>query len=548
MLTAFMVSRPLRRWLSTGVLAAISLTIGACQKVPLLAPQGSTITLTAGSTALSVNGTTDIIATVLEAAGTAPQDGTLVTFTTTLGSIQPSEARTSGGRVTVKFNAGTANGTAIISASSGAASASGANAARVAVGTAAVGSVRVSANPTQLPITGGLSTITGTVIDINGNPLTSAPVTFSTTAGTLEQVAVSTDSSGVATAVLRTTTQATVTVAVGAQGGSSTGGTTPPTNPSPTTPTPGTPTTPTTPAPTPAPTPATTGTASGSVTVNVTGSPSLLITAPTAGLTAGLPAAFTFAVTAAANGNPIRDVTVDWGDGQNQNLGATTGTVTVSHVFRSSGTFVVVGRVTDTAGNQVTTSTSVTVTPPALTLTITPPSALPSANLPAIFTFAATAPAGDSIRNVNVDWGDGTPSQDLGAISGNVSVSHVFRSAGTFVITGTVTDVFGNSSKVSTSITVIPVPKPTIIITPSPVPGKVNTQTTLTIQVTLPSGISVQDLNINFGDGQQANLGGATSAAVPHVYTTTGTFTVTVTVLDTSGQTTIGTAAISIGP
>jgi Bacterial Ig-like domain (group 1)/PKD domain len=536
MLTASMVSRPARRSLATAVLAGLSLTIGACQKVPLLAPTGSTITVTAGSTALSVNGTTDITAIVLEQAGTAPQDGTVVTFTTTLGSIEPSEARTNGGRVTVKFRAGTANGTAIITASSGAAGSASTtaatNVARIAVGTAAVGSVRVSANPTLLPTTGGLSTITGNVIDINGNPLSSAPVTFSTTAGTLEQVAVSTDASGLATAVLRTTTSATVTVAVGAQAGSSTG-TTPPTT--------GTPAAPTTPA--------TTGTASGSVTVNVTGTPALLITAPAAGLTAGLPAAFTFAVTAATtNGNPIRDVTVDWGDGQSQNLGATTGTVTVSHVYRSPGSYVVVGKVTDTAGNQVTTSTSVTVTPPALTLTITPPSTLPSANLPATFIFAATAPTGDSVRNVSVDWGDGTAAQDLGAISGNVSVSHVFKTAGTFVITGTVTDVFGNSSKVSTSITVIPVPKPTIIITPSPVPGKVNTQTTLTIQVTLPSGISVQDLNINFGDGQQANLGGATSAAVPHVYTTTGTFTVTVTVLDTSGQTTIGTAAISIGP
>src|SRR5215475_247943 len=236
MLTAFMVSRPLRRWFVSGVLAGISLSIGACQKVPLLAPTGSTITVTAGSTALSVNGTTDITAMVLESAGTAPQDGTLVTFTTTLGSIQPSEARTNGGRVTVKFNAGTANGTAVITATSGGAGSANAgtangtatNVARIAVGTAAVGSVRVSANPTLLPTTGGLSTIAGTVIDINGNPLTSAPVTFSTTAGTLEQVAVSTDANGVATAVLRTTTAATVTVAVGAQAGSSTGGTTPP--------------------------------------------------------------------------------------------------------------------------------------------------------------------------------------------------------------------------------------------------------------------------------------------------------------------------------
>ena len=55
---------------------------------------------------------------------------------------------------------------------------------------------------------------------------------------------------------------------------------------------------------------------------------------------------------------------------------------------------------------------------------------------------------------MNVDWGDGTAAQDLGAISGNVSVSHVYKSLAPSSINGTVTDVFGNSSKVSTSITV----------------------------------------------------------------------------------------------
>jgi PKD repeat protein len=115
------------------------------------------------------------------------------------------------------------------------------------------------------------------------------------------------------------------------------------------------------------------------------------------------------------------------------------------------------------------------------------------------------------------------------------------------VISGTVVDAAGNTTMVSTTSTVIPVPRPTIIITPSPVPGHAGGQTTLQIQVTLPSGISVQDLSINFGDGQTADLGGATSASVPHVYTAIGTYTVTVTVIDTTGQTTVGTAAVSIG-
>src|SRR5213593_2729177 len=80
-------------------LAIAALLTSACQKVPLLAPSGLATTLT-------LNGSTDIIAQVLEAGGTPPQDGTLITFTTTLGSIQPPEAETRGGRVTVKFNAG----------------------------------------------------------------------------------------------------------------------------------------------------------------------------------------------------------------------------------------------------------------------------------------------------------------------------------------------------------------------------------------------------------------------------------------------------------
>ena len=155
MFMAFMVTRLRCPGFTPAVLFLLPLTIGACQKVPLLAPTGSTITLTVATTALPVNGTTDVIAQVLESSGTPPQDGTLVIFTTTLGSIEPSEARTSGGRVVVKFRAGTANGMATITASSGGASASGTNAAKIAVGTAAVGSVRVSANPTLLPALGG---------------------------------------------------------------------------------------------------------------------------------------------------------------------------------------------------------------------------------------------------------------------------------------------------------------------------------------------------------------------------------------------------------
>jgi adhesin/invasin len=423
--------------------AVASLTV-ACESVPLLAPTGSTIVLTTGVTALPVNGSTEIVAHILEAAGTPPHSGTHVTFLTTLGTVVPPDAETDvNGRVIVRFLAGDSNGTATISATSGGASTGTNGALKIAVGTAAVGRVTVSANPASVPSNGGTTTIIADVFDINGNALNSAPVSFTTTAGSLANALVITNAIGRATTTLTTSQQATVTAAVGAQAPATT---------TPTPPSTGGGTTPTTPT-----TPTSSGQASGSVTVTVSAVPTLVITPPTTPPSAGLPAAFTFAVTVPAqNGSAVRDVTVDWGDGDRQNLGA---------------------------------------------------------------------------------------------ITGNAVVSHVYDNAGTYAVTGTVTDASGNTSTVSTSVTVIPVPAPTVIITFSPVPAKVNTQTTFTIQVTVPSGISVVNTVIDFGDGQSQNLGGLTGSSppIPHVYTTTGTFTARVTVTDSTGRTTIGSTSVSVG-
>jgi hypothetical protein len=450
MFSEFMISRFLPRTARGRVRLACALSaasalalVVACEKVPLLAPSGSTITLTSSATTLPVNGTTTIIAQVLEASGSAPHSGTDVTFTTTLGTIQPSEVSTdTGGRAIVTFNAGNASGTAVITALSGGASVSTANAVKILVGTAAVGRVIVSANPVLVPATGGSSTVSATVLDINGNALPSALVTFSTTSGTLSTAAASTDINGSARTILTTFASATVTASVGAQGATG-GGTTPGTG---------------TPTPTPV---ASSGTASGTVTV---------------------------ALAAAAN------------------------------------------------------------------LVITPPSTAPSAGLPASFTFAVTAAAsnGSAIKDVSVNWGDGSPTQSLGAVTGNDVVSHVYQIAGTYIIVGTLTDASGNVQPVSTSVSVVPVPNPTIIITPS-VPstaGTTSTTVTFQIQVTPPVGVGILNATIFFGDGQSNGLGGLSgSASVSHPYAEpggSGQRTVTVTVVDTLGRTTSGFASINV--
>ena len=72
---------------------AFAMLAAACDKVPLTAPTGSTVTLTANATFVPISGTALLTATVTEAAGTAVQNGTVVTFSTTIGTIEPAEAR-----------------------------------------------------------------------------------------------------------------------------------------------------------------------------------------------------------------------------------------------------------------------------------------------------------------------------------------------------------------------------------------------------------------------------------------------------------------------
>src|ERR687888_2822696 len=100
MLSVFMLTHSGRSFRFCVLLLSVGALTSACHGAPLLAPSGSTITLTALATALPLGGSTQIIAQVIEPAGTPPQHGTQLTFTTTLGSIEPAGAgKGSSGRV-----------------------------------------------------------------------------------------------------------------------------------------------------------------------------------------------------------------------------------------------------------------------------------------------------------------------------------------------------------------------------------------------------------------------------------------------------------------
>jgi len=345
------------------------------------------------------------------------------------------------GRVLTTFIAGGSNGTATISALSGGATTGATGSLKIFVGTAAVGRVAVNASPATVAA-GNSSTITALVIDINGNALVGSPVSFTTTAGSLSSTLALTDGNGVASTVLTTHAQATVTASVGAQAPSQTG-----TSGSSGTGSSGSGSSGTT-------TPNATGTASGSVVVNVSIAPSITIKPP-ATIQKGLAASFTFTVTVPQTGGvPVKESTVDWGDGQSQNLGSFTGDQVATHVYNSTGTFLVTARVTDVTGSGNSSSTPVTVAAtPGIGVVV---SANPvSGNIGTLFTFTITitVPTGVSVASGSVDYGDGQVDQ-LGAATGTITKTHTYSSTGIKNVSVNVTDTTGHGNVGSTAVQV----------------------------------------------------------------------------------------------
>ena len=145
------------------------------------------------------------------------------------------------------------------------------------------------------------------------------------------------------------------------------------------------------------------------------------------------------------------------------------------------------------------------------------------------------------MKAVTVDWGDGS-STELGAVTGNAVVSHVYKDAGTYAVKASATDASGNTTSVTSIVTVIIAASPTIIITPTlpnTCTGAANVS--LQIQVSVPTGSGVASVVVDFGDGTQSNLGGLNgTTTITHSYACLTAPTVKVTVTDTLGRVTTG--------
>ena len=380
--------------------------LSGCEKMSLLSPTGSTITLNINKTSVPINGTAEITASVIEAAGTPVQNGTVVTFTASFGVIEPREARTEGGTARVTFT-GTQSGTAKIGAFSGGARVAAAGELEVKVGGAAAERVAVRTEPATIPQTGGTVTVVAVVTDIAGASLAGAPVVFTSDQGTLASNSAVTDANGEARVQLTTARETIVKANVAGKEGSS--------------------------------------------TVRVLLAPTVTISSSTASPAVGVPVSFTITPTVPAAGSPIQSVRVDFGDGSAENLGAVTGQTGVVHTFSSPGIYTVRVTVTDAVGQTGTATILINLTRALPTVSLTLSATTVTAGSTVTGTVTATAAAGGPpITNVQVTQGG---SVLFNGTSGG-GFARQFTSPGTFTIQATVTDAAGTQATTSAVVVV----------------------------------------------------------------------------------------------
>jgi adhesin/invasin len=322
--------------------------------------------------------------------GTPVQNGTLVTFTTTIGRIEPAEARTHNGQVTVTLFTGNESGTPSITAFSGGASTTNKD---IKIGTAGVKTLTIAAAPSTLGSSGGTSTITASVVNESGGPVSGVPVTFSTDNGTLSPATATTDANGNATTTLSTTRTAKVTA---------TSGTVSTANP---------------------------------LTVTVNAFPLAAFTMDTASPTVGTPVKFTVSP---ATGATISSVRIDCGNGTGTNLGPISKDTAVSCVYTSAGTYTAVATVTDNSGGTGTLTATAPVGALGVSITASGSGALGAitANTPTTFTAKFDNGAAPQVGHYTWTFSDGTP-----PVSTTSSTQvHTFTTPGPKVVR---LDVFG---------------------------------------------------------------------------------------------------------
>jgi hypothetical protein len=324
------------------------------------------------------------------------------------------------------FSAGSSSGVAEIRATSGSATGGtdNVNVVRITVGAAAINTVTLRANPGTVGPSGGAVELIASAVSEGGQGVEGVTVTFTTDQGTLSASTATTNGNGEARTTLTTGQEANVTAAAGTK-------------------------------------------TSGPVRVAVRAGPIVsLACAPASatGTCAGLQASgnnsaiVLLTVTKPTGSSTLRNVVLDFGDGESVNLGnLASGSTAVSHAYTGpSGStprsYTATVRADDVNGESTSATTSIVIAPRAsigVSLTATSETATLAGQR---WTFTATAIGvtdPGTIQSYSWDFGDDTEVTTSGG-----STAHVYTEEGKFTVTVTLRMVDGRTASATTEILV----------------------------------------------------------------------------------------------
>jgi PKD repeat protein len=249
----------------------------------------------------------------------------------------------------------------------------------------------------------------------------------------------------------------------------------------------------------------------------------------------------------------ITSVSIDYGDGQSDvgNSGGSGQTVTGSftHVYGSPGNFTATLTASASNGSSNSTARTVSVTGgsgPSVSVSAFPSTV--SAGQPVNINYSVTTSVGigfPQVQSILISYGDGAP---LPLQSSSGTVSHTYGVPGTYTITVTATSA-GQQGSNSTQVNVTSGGGPSSIsLTASPqvAPAGQNINFTGTVNSSAPGSVTT-GATIFFGDGQsQSPQSTGAGLIAQHAYTSPGSYTATLNVTDSTGQTGQGSTTVTV--
>lgn len=172
----------LKRTNLRALLSVCLLVLAACDKSSPVAPSGTVVSVSVNPSKIALDGAATVRVVAVRPNGTPVTPGTLVTFTTSLGTIDTSVATDAQGVAVATLRGDGRRGTATVTVRTGSVEA---QTAEVTIGLDGA-QITLQASPSTVVETGARVDLLSIVFDEDGNPLANGQVVFSAEVGRLD--------------------------------------------------------------------------------------------------------------------------------------------------------------------------------------------------------------------------------------------------------------------------------------------------------------------------------------------------------------------------